>query len=45
MQTIKRKTLLSEKGFKTWMSLEPYPTLNIANQGLREIRKVSLIKQ
>lgn len=44
MQTIKRKTFLSEKGFKTWVSIEPYPTPNIANEGLREIREASPIK-
>jgi len=30
---------LSEQGFKTWVSIEPYPTPNIINQSLSEILK------
>lgn len=34
---IKSLKYLSDNGYKTWISMEPYPTPNIVNQDLREI--------
>ena len=34
---IKALKIISSKGFKTWVSMEPYPTPNLIKQDLREI--------
>lgn len=36
---IKSLKYLHDKGLKTWISMEPYPTLNLVKQDLREILK------
>lgn len=38
-ERIKSLRYLHEKGFKTWVSIEPYPTPNIIKQDLAEILK------
>ncbi|MEK6676523.1 MAG: hypothetical protein AABZ47_12835 [Planctomycetota bacterium] len=37
MNRIKALKYLHDKGFKTWVSIEPYPTPNIVEQDLMEI--------
>ena len=37
MERIEALKKLHDKGFKTWVSIEPYPTPNIINQDLKEI--------
>lgn len=43
-ERIKSLKYLHDKGLKTWVSMEPYPTLNLANQDLSEIlSKISFV--
>lgn len=36
-ERIKALKALSDKGYKTWVSMEPYPTPNVIDQDIREI--------